>query len=119
VDYIRTPTGMSVRLDAVDNSARWWVMQAVTFQGDTTRPQLVPGTVIDTGNPDTIPPGVVLYATGCSGPARGNYTFDDHPERMLMRVEDGPTADTVRVYFRAWYGGFSDQQVTGWFDYPR
>ena len=56
--------------------------------------------------------GLGVSAVGCSGPARGNYTFDAHPERVVIHVLPGDTPTGKVVSFAAYWDS-SSQVVTG------
>jgi hypothetical protein len=58
---------------------------------------------------------------GCSGPSRGNFTYDRNADTVTIDVMPGSAPDTRRMVFKATYtNGAATQQVQGSFEYePR
>jgi hypothetical protein len=114
-------TNATVRLDAVNTSARWWVMTNLTVTGGLGHAALQPGAhLVFTRTSPTVG-GLRVRVLGCSGPSRGNFTYDRNADTVTIDVMPGSAPDTRRMVFKATYtNGAATQQVQGSFEYePR
>lgn len=118
VEYREQNRGSSIRLDAVNESARWWVMTQFNFNRPLSDPAWAPG-LVQTFTPGTTSPeGLSVNLIGCSGPRRDNYTYDGAPTRVTVHVQEGSSPGSKLVSFAAYWGG--NGSVTGSFEYePR
>lgn len=119
---IRRSTGSAyVRIDALNASARWWAMTALTVTGGLTHASLQPGAHLSFTPSSTSTNGLRVSVLGCSGPARNNYTYDHPADRVDVDVMDGSEPDTHRMVFTAYFrNGSAMQTVQGSFEYePR
>lgn len=114
-------TSAAVRLDAVNTSARWWVMTNLTVTGGLDHAALAPGAHLVFSRTSPTVNGLRVSALGCSGPTRGNYTYDRTADTVTVDVMPGSAPDTRRMVFKATYANGSEmQQVQGSFEYePR
>ncbi len=108
----------TVRIDAVDTTARWWAMTNLSFNGGLSHPALVPGAhLVFDGSRRSIS-GLSVSALGCSGPSRGNYTYDHEADSVVIDVLDGSRPDSRRMVFTSTYTHDSGRQVVqGSFEY--
>jgi hypothetical protein len=114
-------TSATVRIDAADTTARWWVMTNVTVTGGLNHTALQPGAhLVFTRTAPTVN-GLRVSVLGCSGPMRPNYTYDRTADTVTVDVLPGSAPDTRRMVFKAVYAnGTATQQVQGSFEYePR
>lgn len=99
----------SVRLDAVDAAERRWVMTQLTVSGGLLNPTFTPGMTATFSSASAAAVGVRVL--GCSGPARGDYTYDHTADRVTVRVEEGPRENSRRMVFDATFSGPSGPQT--------
>lgn len=119
---IRRSTGSAyVRIDALDGSARWWAMNALTVTGGLTHASLQPGAHLSFSSTTASVSGLRVSVLGCSGPARNNYTYDHPADRVDVDVMEGSEPNTNRMVFTAYFrNGSAMQSVQGSFEYePR
>ncbi|MFO0603286.1 MAG: hypothetical protein U0324_08940 [Polyangiales bacterium] len=114
-------TSATVRIDAADTTARWWVMTNLTITGGLDHASLLPGAHLVFTRTAPSVNGLRVSALGCSGPSRPNYTYDHTADAVTVDVLPGSAPDTRRMVFKAVYThGSVTQQVQGSFEYePR
>ncbi len=108
------------RLTATDAPGRWQMMAQLELATPLTDAMWAPGTrrTITFGDRATARAEVV-QAIACSGPARGEYTFDSQPREVTVQVAAGATPESRVVTFSQTFTDPS-QVVTGTFEYtPR
>lgn len=113
----------TVRIDAVNTTARWWAMNNLTISGGLDHAALRPGAHLTFSRTGTATgaTGLRVTALGCSGPSRGNYTYDHTAERVDVDVLPGTEEGRNRMVFTAHYAHEGAMQtVQGSFEYdPR
>lgn len=119
---IRRSTGSAyVRIDALNTSARWWAMTALTVTGGLTHASLQPGAHLTFTSSSASTNGLRVSVLGCSGPARNTYSYDHPAERVDVDVMEGSDPNTNRMVFTAYFRHDGAMQtVQGSFEYePR
>lgn len=99
----------SVRLDAEDTRVNRWVMTQLTVYGGLLNPMFTPGMTATFNTQSNT--GVGVQVLGCSGPQRGNYTFDHSATQVTVHVEAGPRDNSRRMTFDANFQGPTGPQV--------
>lgn len=122
----RSPGSTYVQLDSVGPG--WWVMTGFSFDVDIDT--LVPGQTYYADSlvgpaPASTPSGsttaalpVSVDVRGCSGPADGDYTFDDLATQATFHVEELPSG-LRRVHYDCTFvnDAGATQHASGTFDY--
>lgn len=110
--------GRQVRLDTVNGPGATWLMTQLTFRVSLSDPSWTT-TPVQTFTLGGAPSSGLTSVIACSGPRRGNYTYDGSPSRVTVHVEPGD-APGSRVVTFAQYWNDRSHVVTGSFEYlPR
>lgn len=116
-----TSSNAVVRIDALNDSERWWAMNSLTISGGLNHPSLQPGAHLTFSGSSASANGLRVSVLGCSGPSRNNYTYDHSAQTTTVDVLPGSDATHNRMVFTAVFvNGTQTQQVQGSFEYePR
>lgn len=114
-------TSTTVRIDAEDTSARWWVMTSLTVLGGLDHAALQPGARLVFSRTGSSVEGLRVSVLGCSGPRRPHYTYDRYADTVTVHVLPGSFPSTRRMVFTAVFPsstpGGPSQRVQGAFEY--
>lgn len=113
---VADPGSSEVELNAVNASAGWWVMTRLTFDRPLTDPRWRLDQTYSLSSGVRGTDGVTAQALSCSGPRRGQFTFDSSPSRITMRMHEGTRPDTRMVTFVEYWSDSPDV-VTGSFEF--